>query len=87
MNETIWKYHISIGTTNIGMPKDAEILCVQIQNAEPCIWARVNLDNKIEKRSFLVCSTGNSMPDLGMKKDYIGTFQLGSFVGHLFELK
>ena len=86
MNEAIWKYHISIGINNIGMPKDANILCVQIQNGKPCIWARVNLDNEIEKRSFAVFGTGISMSNLGFMKIYIGTFQEGEFVGHLFEL-
>lgn len=52
------------------MPKGAEILCVQVQNRNPVIWAKVNLDNKIEKRSFIVCGTGFPISSEELKKIY-----------------
>lgn len=85
MKETIWKYDIKVGITDLYLPKDSEILCVQVQNAIPCIWARVNPENKTERRSFIVYGTGLTI-NLEDSKKYIGTFQLGKFVGHLFEL-
>jgi len=87
MEETIWKYDIIVNDLiHLQMPEDAEILCIQVQNGNPCIWAKVNPENKMEKRSFLMFGTGHRITNPEIEKKYIGTFQLGSFVGHLFEL-
>lgn len=87
MNETIWKYDLKVNDiTHLYSPKDSEILCVQIQNGEPCIWVKVNPEATKELRSFIIIGTGHEIDVI--PKKYIGTFQLydGSFVGHLFEL-
>ena len=79
----IWKYKVE---NVIEMPKGAEILSVQIQNGEmfnACIWAKVNSENELEKRKFVIIGTGHSFDDTNMK--YIGTYQDGPFVWHLFE--
>jgi hypothetical protein len=87
MKETIWKYSLKIyGLNKLNVPKDSEVLCVQIQDANPCIWVKVNPGNKKECRSFIIFGTGFKIDILDIEKKYIGTFQLGSFVGHLFEL-
>ena len=88
MTKAMWKFDVDVSfKTVISMPKDAKILCVQIQHGTPCIWAIVNPNNGTEDREFTVKGTGHSFDDSG--KEYIGTFQLsaGDFVGHLFEVK
>ncbi len=85
MMKQIWKYKVE---NIIEMPKGAEILSVQIQNVEmfnACIWAKVSSENKLEKRQFLVVGTGHTFDDTDMV--YIGTYQDGPFVWHLFEVK
>lgn len=88
--KAIHKYELDLGG-NIGiyMPEGAEILSVQAQNNGtyeiPQIWALVDTNNPLKKRSFQVFGTGHTIyPDPG---PYIGTFQLmkGSLVFHVFE--
>jgi hypothetical protein len=50
-----------------------------------CIWAKVSPENELEKRQFLVVGTGHTFDDTDMV--YIGTYQDGPFVWHLFEVK
>ena len=84
MIKQIWKFKVE---NVIEMPKGAEILFVQIQNRQmfnACIWAKVNPENELEKRKFVVIGTGHSFDDTNM--NYIGTYQDGPFVWHLFEI-
>lgn len=84
---TVWKYPITIFETfKIGMPKDAVILSVQMQNGYPYLWALVNSDFPLEDYHFEIVGTGNEAPKPDKIKAYIGTFQTGPFVFHLFEL-
>ena len=88
MTETIWKFEIEVDDKiKIEMPKNSEILCVQVQNGKPCIWAKVIKENSKEIRFFTVFGTGHEIKEHNL--NYIGTFQLfeGRFVGHLFEIK
>ena len=82
--KTIWKY--PIGTeTEIEMPQFAQVLSVQVQHTQPCIWVLVNPDLARTKRLFRIYGTGHEIPNNpGM---YIGTFQHhgGAIVFHLFE--
>ncbi len=85
MIKQIWKYKVE---NIIEMPKEAEILSVQIQNGQmfnACIWAKVNPENELEKRQFVVIGTGHTFDDTNY--EYIGTYQDGPFVWHLFEVK
>ena len=79
----IWKYKLS--ESAIEMPIDAEILSVQLQNDVPHIWAMVSPQNELEKRKFAIVGTGQSFDDTNMK--YIGTYQDGPFVWHLFGIQ
>lgn len=89
----IWKFKIekAEGDIEIEMPALSEILCVQAQDDQPCIWAKVFTDAGINrvKRIFQVFGTGHEMPGITKRREYIGTFQLfnGRYVYHLFELK
>lgn len=80
---TIWKFELEVNDDiEIEMPYFAKILHVDIQYQHilgklkeiPCIWALVDTENLIVKRRFLLCSTGNPMPDIPL--GYIGTFNM-----------
>ncbi len=88
MNRTIYKYKLeTTDRQTITMRKDAEILCVQEQHGQPCIWALVNddIEDDYEERKFDVFGTGHPIDEAPRK--YIGTYQLkgGVFVFHVFE--
>jgi len=70
----------------LNLPDDANILCVQIQNNFPYIWAITKRGEEPNtNRVFKVYGTGHSLPDF--PGNYIGTFQMngGTFVFHIFE--
>lgn len=83
--ETIYKYPIKIIDEQIvTMTEGADILCVQIQNGMPCLWALVDPD--IEETETVVIrtiGTGHKFSD-GDSCLYIGTYQLPSLVFHVF---
>jgi hypothetical protein len=87
MTTQIWKYTLNGMVNDIQMPMDAEILTVQLQDGQmfnACIWAKVKPENELEKRQFVVIGTGHSFDDTNHK--YIGTYQEGFFVWHVFEI-
>ena len=87
MNKTIWKYEITDHQV-IEMPIGAEILMVQKQRGEPCMWALVDPTKPKENRVFRVFGTGESIPyDMCKCGNYLGTYQLyqGAYVFHVFE--
>ena len=88
MTQTIWKYPLPLtDRTLYQMPKGAEILCVQLQNNEPQLWASVNPSSDTETREIITVGTGNNVPaDVGR---YIGTYQVhgGDFIFHVFEAR
>jgi len=90
MNETIYKYPLPLDNLSIiDMPTGAHVLCVQVQNDIPCLWAIVDPQQPLERRPFRLSGTGHLLAlDVGASR-YIGTFQLnnGSFIGHVFEPK
>lgn len=84
----VWKYQITPGRNEIELPKDAQILAVQTQYGNPCLWVLVNPKAAKETRYFDVFGTGHDIPyDMGTERHYIGTFQLenGHLIFHLFE--
>lgn len=87
MTKAVWKYEIEErDRQSIHMPVSAEVLCVQMQNGNPCIWALVDPEAMQERRWFLVLGTGHPIEAESLGR-YIGTFQMvgGSLVFHLFE--
>lgn len=83
---TIYKYQIQSDEQKITMPAGASILCFQLQNTVPTIWAMVDIEQPVEVRSFRIYGTGWEMDEL-MNLRYIGTIQSESLVWHLFEEK
>ncbi len=85
--EVIWKYELAIkDIQKIEMPLVAEILTAQMQGDTLVLWALVNPESEKEYRTIEVIGTGNHIHSaLTISRIYISTFQIGSFVGHVFE--
>ena len=82
--QAIWKYQLEIAAEfRLQMPIGAKILCVQVQDEVPCLWAVVNKGVGIESRGFSWYGTGHEHTTI--LREYIGTIQLGLLVFHLFE--
>lgn len=86
---TIYKYPIPIQDNfELELPARSEVLCVQVQREQPCIWALVNLEHPPIKRKFLLRGTGHDAATLELNAtSYVGSFQLrgGNLVFHLFD--
>jgi hypothetical protein len=88
MTEHIFKYHLdTVDIQSIDMPLGAKILSLQTQNEIPCLWALVDTEAIIVKRTFRILGTGHQMFD-NIPCKYIGTYQLikEGMVFHCFEL-
>ena len=87
---TIHKFHVPgfPGECEIQMPRNADILCVQMQYGMPYIWAAVDDSARLEPRRVVVIGTGCELPaDMG-RSEYISTFQTdGGCVWHVFAAK
>jgi hypothetical protein len=84
--KTIWKYEFTISDRIIiEMPKEAEILSVQMQHNKPCLWVLVDPNIEKEKRYFELSGTGHPV-DMNIERWFIGTFQMadGDLVFHLW---
>ena len=84
---TIYKYPLGPGRTKLLLPHGAQVLTVQMQQGEPCLWARVDPGNPPERRVFDTFGTGHKMPD-DRTLVYVATFQMdgGALVWHAFEV-
>lgn len=84
---SVHKYPLDLkDEVEVRMPAFAEVLCVQVQNNVPCLWAKVDTrESSIRTRRFFLVGTGNAMPVFA--GEYVGTFQLsgGALVFHVFE--
>lgn len=79
---TIWKFVMPKPYCRIEMPIGAEVIRVARQGSAVCLWAIVESDNALERRSFATVGTGREIPIDGR---YLGTWDDGPFVWHLFE--
>ncbi len=91
MEKEIWKYKLKHEERqNIIMPRNSQILSVQAQDDQPCLWVLVS-PNQVdtECRNIEIYRTGQTIlySDEGVKREFLGTFQLydGSLVFHVFE--
>lgn len=84
MSRTIWKFPLLNGTTRINVSKCAEPLTVQIQEGLPCLWIDTDPNAEQVERAFTRVGTGWDMPTDTL--EYIGTFQEGQFVWHIYEV-
>jgi hypothetical protein len=80
--KAIWKFQMPSPTCQVDMPVGAKVIRVTRQGAAICLWAIVESDNAKEKRRFATVGTGHAIPQDG---HYLGTWDDGPFVWHLFE--
>ena len=82
--KTIWKFPLAhTMEQEIEMPYGARILCAQRQGVDGCLWAEVDPENVPRKRVIRIYGTGHDH-DEGAQS-YIGTYQSGAFVWHVYE--
>lgn len=93
MSRTIWKYKLfdnGLIRSFLTMPIGAEILTVQRQGNDACIWALVDPDeNVLVDRHFVTYGTGHKiLVPSGKELKYVGTFQFdyGQHIFHTFEV-
>ncbi len=83
--KTIYKYNLSCeDITQLRVPSDFQVLSVQEQRGELCIWALVDNDRVKDIRVFHVYGTGDKFEASDMI--HIGTVQMGVLVWHVFDL-
>lgn len=83
----IYKYLITPGVNEFGLPTGCKILSVQTQNNKPQIWVLFDPTVKTKvTRKYQAFPTGSPIEEELV--GFIGTFQLddGIFVYHLFEV-
>lgn len=84
---TVWKYELSPRSVqHIGMPQDAKLLSVHVQDDTPCLWALVDPTKEKVARRIVLAGTGQYV-DAELTGEHVGTFLLakGSYVGHIFD--
>ena len=83
---TIHKYDLPIADeVFVDMPEGASVLCVQMQDGLPRLWAVVETTLPMKPRHFRVFGTGNPITKFLMGR-YIGTVQDGLWVWHVYEV-
>lgn len=86
---TIWKYIFKVTDEfHIEMPVGAEILSVDTQENQPCMWVLIpNSDALKEIRTFRIYGTGNPIDLSPHRLKFIGTFPTNQeqLWWHLFE--
>jgi hypothetical protein len=86
----IWKFPLAIVDEQvIGLPKDAEILSVQFQGPQLCLWALLDTEAPKQMRLIRIIGTGNPAPDDLALWTFLGTVQQGysglpTLVWHVF---
>lgn len=89
MKKVIYKYKLdTTDWQNIDLPKNSDILCVQIQNDLLYLWALINPNTKIkEVNRIRIIGTGQPISDEVIGR-YIGTYQIPKYnlVYHVFVL-
>ncbi len=80
----IWKYTLRIADKQtVQLPADAKILTVQLQHGQPQLWILGEETAPKTLRIIEMHGTGNQIyEDPGQ---YLGTFQMETFVFHVFE--
>jgi hypothetical protein len=83
--KTIHKYRLPASDVNeLFLPENAEILCIQMQDDRPHLWAMVDPEKPVKKRLIVEYTTGQLLTDA--KRTYIGTVQYkDGIVLHFFE--
>lgn len=88
MIRAVWKYPLRrVSRQVVEMPQGAQILDVQQQGAQLCLWALVRPDySLLHKRNILIVDTGAEIATRS-HLTHLATFQEtpGGYVSHVFE--
>ena len=88
--KVIHKYSIQIcDSFRMLLPCESEILHAGMQDGTPCMWVKLNKDEReVEERRFAIIGTGHGFGQ-GEPEYYehIKTFFDRQFVWHLFEIE
>lgn len=82
----IYKYYVpEENEFQLDIPKQAQLLSVQMQGEHAQLWVLVDPDAEVERRNFRVFGTGQVV-DAGQFDGYnhVDTWQSGEFAWHLF---
>jgi hypothetical protein len=83
--EVIWKFPFNVNDEVIlQVPKDAQLLSIQIQDGIPCLWAKVNPTMPKNPMKLGIYGTGHQHD--AISGIFLATFQMqgGSLVFHAF---
>lgn len=86
--KTIFKYELQLtDVQTLRLPGYYQVLCVQVQNGKPCLWAAVDPSYPGRNKGIRIIGTGHQFSDYE-DLEYISTFQLedGALVFHVFEV-
>ncbi len=84
--KTIWKYPLkAVDIQLLEMPEGAEILTVQFQAGNLCLWALVDSEKPKTMRYIRIYGTGIPLEQINLQ--YITTYQVadGRLIFHVFE--
>lgn len=86
-SDTIWKFPLVVADRQeIEIPAGFQILTLQTQHDNPCMWVLVNPSAPKVKILFEIFGTGHPVP-IHAERKYIGTFQLrNQLVFHCFQV-
>ena len=88
--KTIYKYELGLTQEQEGidMPVGAKIIKISNQHYGVCIWAIVDTEMKMEKRTFAVYGTGHEIKMALSKLNHLGTINWndGNYIWHIFEI-
>ena len=85
----VFKYKFNpTAHVSIMLPRGAQILSVQFQCGEFCLWALVDPDAQMELRNFLFAGTGEELFEAPENLQFIETLQMEhrSLLRHFFEI-
>lgn len=86
--KTIYKYILPLlgGPQQIKLPQLHNILAIQVQNREICMWAEVDTDSPLGVWRYEIIGTGWEIKYQGYDREYLETVQVGSFVWHIYQI-
>lgn len=82
----VWKLTFDNDALRTTLPAGAEILHVNTQKENICMWVEVDSEAPVKTRTFKIIGTGHKVPP-GPRK-YLGTVKLqnDTFIFHVYEL-
>lgn len=84
--DVIWKFPLAeADRQTVMIPRQAELLCVQVQRDTPCLWARCDSARDSVVIEIAIIGTGSPIRT-DDRLTYVDTFQMrdGHLVWHVF---